>query len=665
MADTITSYEGNANLGAGSNANIASPTDVRLFEGSSQAMSEAFKTINDTHKTIALMNFEFNQKMFAQKVKDRDTLMGMLDAGEATIGNYRKEDKKYLDEAQKDYDEKFDNYSKKGINDRDSMREFKESARKLKDIGTKLQMRYNHEKTEKTLIAAETITAKREARQKALNESFGGDINDPVKEYQQTLDFVLGFNGTTYNPSAWVGGSGGGDVVPRGTTGGTGLPSIGVPSASTSQRVTTTKQVGKPDKTVTTTTPAKEVQQKGVEYIPGDESVNKYGMVTSTSKRYFNADISRRNSTNAFIDPKSQDHEMQSILHDHMQTKDPTLIPSIQSHLEQIVDRVKAYNSDRGFTKGQVGFVPYENISDLAMGDINSGFTIKPSVPDFAWLDALAQVQGSYKTESRAFLADQTKARQEGEKNALDASYKQQELNLKNKAERFKESNESARTGAYVSLAHAKINNMDDKKAGKVIENDYNAEVSSVDFARLGIPFNGISPMFGYDNKGNLSQVKPIGGREITESVPLAAGGTANRVIGYSGGYYDRKYTLTQSSVDKNGRVSVAKKTLGTGGLIDLFKKDAKPYLENKLGRPAYAKDIIDNPEINSAYNKYVKKMMNGDIKGYDGLNITLIGENGREVSKESKSAFLLKERKQTVGNTGATIDSPPVYEPE
>ena len=168
MADTITSYEGNANLGAGSNANIASPTDVRLFEGSNQAMSDAFKTINDTHKTIALMNFEFNQKIFAQKVKDRDTLMDMLDKGEAVIGNYRKEDKKHLDEAQKDYDEKFDKYYNKGINDRDAMREFKAAASKLKDVGTKLQIRYNHEQTEKGEIAKEPIIAKKEARQKKV-----------------------------------------------------------------------------------------------------------------------------------------------------------------------------------------------------------------------------------------------------------------------------------------------------------------------------------------------------------------------------------------------------------------------------------------------------------------------------------------------------------------
>lgn len=633
MADTITSYEGNANLGAGSNANIASPTDVRLFEGSNQAMSDAFKTINDTHKTIALMNFEFNQKIFAQKVKDRDTLIDMLDKGEAVIGNYRKEDKKHLDEAQKDYDEKFDKYYNKGINDRDAMREFKAAASKLKDVGTKLQIRYNHEQTEKGEIAKEPIIAKKEARQKALDESLNGDFDIPPKPYQQILDFNPHFN-APYIGNSLLSGSG---DVPHGTSNIAAQSSILTPATSTSQRVTTTKQAGKPDKVVTTTAPAKETQQKGVEPIQGSIVTDANGMVYSVSKQFYDWNKIKANATTAFIDPLSQDHEMQGTLHRYMETQPKEVV---EQHLKEIDQRVNDYNHDRGFDESdKKNYLDYGSIEKIATIDPQTGrYVINPkiSIPEFAALDALAQVQGSYTPEQHSFLPDETKAMQAAQKEKDLVSHQKVMENIG-----------WAKVNAYAKNMASQIKKRDTNTHPEtIVENDFNKNASA-NFTQQGVDATTSIPIFGYDDKGNPKRLIPKGATVVYKmqsdgKTPVKDKQGQPIIEGYSGGHYERKYKMDNESLEP----------------ADLIQKYIDGVFE-ATGKKIYYKDVFNDKKINADFNNSVKKLLDGGI-----VDITLIGEGGVTADKKTQSSFILRNLKQSATKYGSQTEDEPIIEP-
>lgn len=445
MADSITQYRGDLGLGLGGSSNSAPLSDVRMFEEADKAASEAWKTINDTHKTIALMGFEFNQKMFAQKVKDRDTLYDMLDKGQTAIGNYRKEDKKYYDDAEKEYEKAFDEYYKKGINDADAMRKFKEASRKLKDVGVQLQVRYNHENTERTAISQEPITAKRDAREKALKESMSGDFWDAPKPYQQILDFVPGFNNQYVSMAGAV--SRGTGVEQQQPSGAGSLPT------STTQKTTTTQVAGKQPKTTLTTTTAPQKPQKGAEPISGGIVTTPEGLTMEVSKGAYSWNRTKYNATSAYMDRNSQGYEFQSQLKKMVeQAVDPQMA---KSHLDVLVQRAKDYNRDLGLNENDPEYNKYADAKNLYIQDANGRIKILANEPDFAALDAMAQVTGSYAPEQRTWLKD------------LDEyKLKVGELDLKKKELRDKMAIEWAKLGIDKDKANAQIKMWESKTQG-------------------------------------------------------------------------------------------------------------------------------------------------------------------------------------------------------
>lgn len=172
----ILSYQGNAELGLGSNPDIpvSSNKDLDL--------------INQTSRDIYLNNIARNKQMFDLKVKDRDQLLQALDEGEIKTGDLLNGDEPWVRESLDKMDEAFDNWTKKGVRDIDAARAYKKAKRDAQERTTQAQMRKLAFDKENQQLASDKLPRTQAARKAHIDNMVNGDKWADITPYQQTLD---------------------------------------------------------------------------------------------------------------------------------------------------------------------------------------------------------------------------------------------------------------------------------------------------------------------------------------------------------------------------------------------------------------------------------------------------------------------------------------------
>ncbi len=176
MATDLLNYTGNANLGTGSNPQIPVSTTKDL------------DVINQTADRLQSQNAARNYQIFQAKLKERDDLYKMLDAGEIKVGSILPQDRKRIQDALDKQTEAFMKWQKKGLHDTEGLMNYKKATQEAQLDATHAQARYVFDKAEQAALASEKLPRKQDARKKNLDSVLSGFGNE-LKPYQQTLDF--------------------------------------------------------------------------------------------------------------------------------------------------------------------------------------------------------------------------------------------------------------------------------------------------------------------------------------------------------------------------------------------------------------------------------------------------------------------------------------------
>lgn len=177
---TLTEYTGNAGLGAGSNG------DIPVLG------NENLDLVNQTGRDIMLLNAQQNQRLFQQKLNDRDTLRQMVIDGQVPPGEIDEKYRPVYDEAEKRSRDAFDKI--KNLNDTKAIEDYYKAKKDLQDVT-------DHARHNTLLLtglrkeaAAQTLPRKQKAYMDWLNNQTtktDSDFWSTVDPYQQTFDLNL------------------------------------------------------------------------------------------------------------------------------------------------------------------------------------------------------------------------------------------------------------------------------------------------------------------------------------------------------------------------------------------------------------------------------------------------------------------------------------------
>lgn len=181
MAELL-SYQGNANLGIGSNPQIP------VFG------NEDLTQINQAARDIMLQDNQWNVMRYKQKLDDQVTLRNAIDSGQVAMGEILPEYQPHFDTAKKRVE---DFYQKNGANlisDPAKYREYQTLVRDLKDVALHAQVNTKAVKDLQAEKAQQTLPGKQAQVQKYLDEQVGATSKNfwnQVKPYQKLHDFSI------------------------------------------------------------------------------------------------------------------------------------------------------------------------------------------------------------------------------------------------------------------------------------------------------------------------------------------------------------------------------------------------------------------------------------------------------------------------------------------
>lgn len=180
-AQQIESYVPNPELGIG-----ASP------EISVLPQNPELKAVEQSGRDLLLLNAEKNQKVWQQKVKDRDTLLQLIQDDKIQSGNVLDRDRPVVKSALDNMDKAFNDMMKAGgISNIDAYTKYQKAKRDAQDTVNQAQFRELFWAKNQGEIAKETLPRKKEAMQKSLEENYSKGFFSDLTPYQQTLDFTL------------------------------------------------------------------------------------------------------------------------------------------------------------------------------------------------------------------------------------------------------------------------------------------------------------------------------------------------------------------------------------------------------------------------------------------------------------------------------------------
>lgn len=128
MAVDLTTYQGNAGLGLGGNANIPAVADDR-----------ALGILNNTIRDILLQDNEKNVKLFQQKIKDRDDLNQLILNNQVSTGDILPEYQPVFDEGRRRVEDAFMSW-RGNPNDTAGFRKYQGAVQDLRDAAAHAQV---------------------------------------------------------------------------------------------------------------------------------------------------------------------------------------------------------------------------------------------------------------------------------------------------------------------------------------------------------------------------------------------------------------------------------------------------------------------------------------------------------------------------------------------
>lgn len=375
---TVTEYTGNAGLGFGSNANIG--FDTINLSGVNQALRD-----------VQLADADQNNRIFQQKVRDRDNLYQMLATNQVQSGKITDKDRAVFDEAQKRQQAAFD--AIQGANDAKGIEAYYKATNDLRNVTTQAQARYIGLAELQKEAATKTLPSEQKAWANHLANQEKKAFWDTVDPYQQTLNNDFDGMKAMISKNGYLGGAPG--------------------SNTTRDTLTTTTRNGKTTVTNTQTTgPASAASQK----VPrGTISTTANGRLNPvvTNTQYYDYPTFRRNAMEANVGNEAQQIYQQR-WRETFENLDPN---TFKKNIDLVNQRLRQYNVERGLTEKDQDYVTdIQYIQNPQTGKIQ----ISETTPDFAAKTTLASIDGPYMTSSSQFNKDIAEYLGDQDKLALD-----------------------------------------------------------------------------------------------------------------------------------------------------------------------------------------------------------------------------------------------------
>jgi hypothetical protein len=395
-ATDLVSYTGNAGLGLGANADIPA-TGINT------------NVIDDTNKTLMLLNHENNINKYKQKIADRDKLYTLLDTDQTQSGDIDPIYEPAYEKARKEHDDAFyDMVQNGGIDNTAAYEKYMQTGTTLKNTVTHLQANTLGLKALKTQQAAEPVKAHQEAIQQHIDAQRAKGADGVVDPYQTALQF---------DPEpiyAAANNMFGGVSSSTTSSSGTGGASTGLTPTTTTSKTTTTTKDGKQSTSKTqTTSPVKQLlNNKGQEQINGNivklkDPQTGYWKTYSVSQQKADFGNVLDNITTQYADPTSAEHQnMEANRNIYEAAPDNVAMPVFQHMIKRLNDS----NTDLGLKPGDQGYQDTNAIAQQLGIDPNTGKRVRKdiamSTPQFNALMAYTHYNGSYAPKTETWMKD-------------------------------------------------------------------------------------------------------------------------------------------------------------------------------------------------------------------------------------------------------------------
>ena len=592
-----------------------------------------FDMVNKAGENAMLLSAQRGASIFQQRVKDRDSMYSLLDAGQIQSGDLLPKDKEVYDKAEREHEEAFK--AIRGINDKEAIAKYVESGRKLKDIVTHGQGRLLQDKSNKALVAKEINPFVKKKMQSEYDEQQNKPFDAIIDPLQSIFQFNKDYNNILLSGSEVGGGKQtspiGSAIKETGATTPTGAVGL---SGATGQRTTVTKQQGKPDKVTTTQTTGAAKPIAGIKPVTGNiEWRDGQAFEISENKLSFDKILDKANSM-AFNPEDENFYHLQE--HFNMLT-DGTMSPKqANEYLDTLIKAADAYKNATGDnnTSLQFGKVAHAGTPEadkaIAVFDNQGKLHLNISKPQLAAMDALAKAP-AFVSKTENYREDLTKDKREQDKLAEDKRSDKQNEAIK----WYNAITERLKTKPEIEKLNLEIAKMKEKpqennpfdKAIKLAEKTKggNAYISSKNLSDLDI-----KAIVGFDINTDKTAA---GSKKTTAQV-----GSGRLLRNSNGDYFaintdDAGNPYLAYAVDKNGKteykrayrddvqnnINVLQATIGGG-------KGLNPFAKPKTG--------VDG---NATYSVNGKSMSHKDLigKGYTEEQIKQALELGNIKPKE------------------------------
>jgi hypothetical protein len=604
---SVTNYTGNAGLGQGSNA------DIDVYGGTGRE----FDVINDTAKTIMLMDHEKQLKQWQEKVNERNKLYDMINKDEIVVEKALEEDRPIIQSLKEDVNQarrELVQAQAKGDGDNnrtavnEAMIKYQQKQNRLAEAAKHAQLRYVDVTSERDNIKKSTLSKEREAREKNLNDYMSKGFYADFTPYQQAYKFDAGtLRAAQYGDNLWVSDKGAG--APMQNADPKKVVTKVDPKGGTT--TTTTVQTGTTPAAAGASSSGKKGVGKSVISVTTKEEIDPLTMspVSVTEKRIDYNNIYQ--NTLGLFSQGQEEYEGMRVLYDNINQ-----LPTAQkrAYIEKANTRIAEYNKQNEFTPLLPDGTPNPNyvkpirtISNSTEKDPDAVY-LAESVPEFAAKEALAGIAGNYKVKEMEINKDL--ASYQNEKRKVDA-----EVWLK----RVQGNSSARRTDAYVSNVRSQIKARDNKDAEKFVSTTYNQNISSQ--KQLVVPHKkgaalalidskNSTPLFTFGTDGKPTLLQPIGGQPVYDKVGKDGKPTdKSRQTGWSGGHYRQIYV-----------------------------RDGKPVSLQDLHNAynVFLSDVKSRNKVwNGGFNEFLQKAVGTTYE------VWLEGENGRTSPDITRSIFL------------------------
>lgn len=541
------------------------------------------KNVNDTIRTIMLLDNERNLRLYNQKVHDRDMLTQQIMNNQVSTGEIDPKDQKFFDKAKQDVEDQYNSWGG-NWNDTKGYRKYQEAVTHLQDVATHAQSRWAMMKQLEQQKSQQTLPHKQKQMQDFIDKQGSRPFWDHIDPYQELF---------SYDHERMQSSLLGGGMV---SETGAGQPEFGFPAPATEKQTVKTTG-GKTTVTDTRTTktgggpPAPKGAATTTATAPGPDGLPP---LFTTSRSVWDYGTMQKRATALQIengvDAENQNQWL-SLVEDYPEDQKQKFIDSMNARIGQ-------YNMERGFQAGQRGFVePIKLVKD------GSGKShIAEPAPDFAAKTVLAGIDGNYAATTYKFDKDAAKFRVD-----LEKAREKEDYDKKNLAVKWFNANTARRNSDLRKKLIEKTDPLvqstpqiwDDIIKGFNVTVDDNFEKGTsttnftIDAGKLPAGFQNVA---GLNEKGQPIRLEPKGDIKKGEKP-----------------YYDVDFFIPKGTV-MNGYRFTKDTPLNKGKLIEMYKKQGG-----------------DNPFESGGLTNFIQGKIGDKVLDYE-----LIGKDGKKANRVS-----------------------------